>query len=92
MTQAQKIKLYTAIAKQINGKLGYEGVEVLETPNHGEYCDTVSLYVKDDLYEELRGEFRIKSTIELIYGTFTIGKKQYYIEPYNGTLLNLAVL
>jgi hypothetical protein len=91
MTKSEKLKIYTSVAKQINDKLGYEGVEILETPNHGEYCDTISLYVKDDLYDIWR-EMRDKSTIDMMDSTFSVGKKRYYIEPYNTMLLNLAVL
>ena len=88
----EKRKLYQTIADEINAILPLGKVQVLDTPNHGKYCDTVSLYVDDELYEMLY-TYRDATTVATIHDrTFTINGKRYYIEAYTSWLLNLAQL
>ena len=84
-------RIYNNVARQLNKALPYGQVTVLDTKNHGNYCDIYSLYLDDNAYDMLyqQGDSMTKT---IFNQTFEIGKEKYYIEPYNSRLLNLAVL
>jgi hypothetical protein len=66
-------------------------VIVTDTRHMGAYCDRWSLVVNDDLFDLLQ---RSGLAQNLFYADeiYTVGDNDLYIEPYNKTLFNLAVL
>lgn len=83
-------QLYVNVAKQMNAKLPHGKVTVIRTDNMSKYCDVVSLEMDDDLYEMIHGQHD-NFTKTVVFDTlYKVDKREYYIEPYNKYLLNLA--
>ena len=83
-------QLYVKIAKEMNDKLQNGKVTVIRTDNMSKYCDVVSLEMNDDLFEMIHGKHDNETKRVVFDSTFKIGRREYYIEPYNRYLLNIA--
>ena len=85
--------IYNQVAKQINQMLPYGSVMVISTNMvNPQYCDKWSIVLDDDAYAMLY-EQQDKKTANVFFDqTFSIGDGQYYIEPYNHQLMNLAIV
>lgn len=87
------LQKYDEVAKQLNKKLPYGSVKVVATVEvDPEFCDRWSLQLDDNAMNMLH-EQRDRKTIQAFFDTlFTVDGKQYYIEPYNSRLHNIALL
>lgn len=81
---------YNAVARTINKMLGFKGVTVIDTPDVDQYCDKISMWVADDLYDLLYERHDRNCSAIIFDNNFSVGEKDFYVEPYNGRLLNLA--
>lgn len=88
-----KKSIYIEVAKQLNSKLPYGSVSIMDTKHiDKQYCDEYSLYLENDVYDMLH-EQRDTITANAFFDTvFEVNGNKYYIEPYNSRLHNIAML
>jgi len=84
--------IYKQVSKQLSNKIGLK-LDVIDThKTDKQFCDKYSIYVNDDL-QELIYYAKDKNTIKALFDdVYTVNGSEYYIEPYNARLLNLAKL
>lgn len=94
-------RIYNQVASIINGQLKkYDTdnmkprVTVLNTADYGKYCDKWSLYVNDEAYDLIHNHQGKAQDMFFADEVFVVDDFDHdlYIEPYNKTLFNLAVL
>ncbi len=85
-----QFQLYQKIADRMNAKLQIGKVTVIRTDNMSKFCDAVSLEMNDELFLAIHQDHD-SETIKVVFdGTYKINNREYYIEPYNKYLLNIA--